>query len=208
MESCRPGALFTTGLLVTLLLLSPSASGETGASSDPVVRAAAGDWGMFFRAGGLANLTLEQDAMNVSGGSDGLLVTQVGLRPVITEHWIIPFHVGMGVRFLSPDVGDTRTDFGLLAGVGVEYHFRIWRRISPFVGGGFNIGMDDPSGGGNWAFMIGLAPTLGIEYYIGDRVSLLLQYLMSFDFTFQDGGTSMRVFNTRAGGALSIAFYF
>lgn len=184
------------------------------AESDVPVRAVGGNWGIFFRGGGLANLTLENEAMDVAGGGDaGLLIAQVGVRAVLNERWIIPFHVGMGARIVSPEFGDAETDFGLDVGGGFEYHFRIWRRISPFVGASLRLGVNDPAGDapggdGNWTIAFGLYPTMGVEYYVGDRVSLIMQYLMGVDMAFSDASTTVRLFNTRAGGALSVSFYF
>ena len=44
------------------------------------------------------------------------------VKAVLSEHWMIPFFFGTGVRQVSEDQGnDSNTDFGLDLGVGIEY---------------------------------------------------------------------------------------
>jgi hypothetical protein len=181
----------------------------------PVVRAQAGNWGMFFRFGGLASL----DHGNNTRTVNGVLLTQVGFRYVVSETLIIPFYFGTGVRLIEPpdpDDKDTK-DWAIELGVGIEYHFRIWRRISPFVGFSFGLGAVEPNGAHNTVFGVGLGPSLGVEYYIGDRVSITVMYMMTLQIEIEqqydwsnDETVKQRstLFNTAAGGAINIAYYF
>lgn len=189
----------------------PEASARAGASTDssgvpmdgPAVRALGGNWGIFFRFGGLATMTS-------TGNSDtdaGVLITQAGMRYVVNQNWIIPFWVGTGVLVQKQDNVDAQANWGLSAGGGFEYHFRIWRRISPLVGAQIGIGARDPSGSNNWVVGIGFGPVLGVEYYVADRVSLIAQYFFTLQFEFRDSRFDYTM-NTLAGGALNLVFYF
>jgi len=211
---CLPCRFRSVSLLALVCVTFLCAAPSTAAASDSnVVRAAAGNWGMFFRAEGLATLGTESERLEVGGAGvipreTALFVTQVGMRAVLSERWIIPFYLGFGVRVLDPDGNiDSRTDYGLDVGGGFEYHFRVWRRISPFVGATIGLQSFDPAGNDNGIIVLGLGPTLGVEYYLGDRVSILLQYLVRFGFGFSEPAFEFS-FNTRAGGALSLSFYF
>jgi hypothetical protein len=171
---------------------------------NPVVRAVEGNWGMFFRFGGLSTMA----AIGESRDINGLLVTQVGMRRVFADGWIVPFYAGTGVRLLAPDGGgDPVVDGGLDAGVGFEYHFREWRRISPFVGLsgglGFSAGDDEDVVVG-----LGVGPTLGVEYYVADRVSLIAQYMLTLQLEIVPDEYTGVSFNTLSGGALTLVFYF
>lgn len=175
------------------------------ADEDPVVRAQEGDWGMFFRFGGLSTLT----ASNNTRDLNGMLVTQVGMRAVINDAWVVPFSFGTGVRSVNPEgLSDAAVDVGLDLGVGFEYHFRIWRRISPFVGLGVGFGFGDPEGNNNLVLGFGLGPSMGIEYYIADRVSLIAQYLLTFQVEVSPENYTGLSLNTLAGGAATLVFYF
>jgi hypothetical protein len=188
----------------------------------PVVRATAGNMGLFFRFGGLANLFATGNSRTVSSGaagSEALVLTQVGMKFVRDEHWIFPIYFGSSLRLSSPEKGNSRTDWGLDLGGGFEYHFRIWRRISPFVGASLGLGLTDPSGDNNFIFGLGFGPALGVEYYIGDRVSLAAMYLLALQVAYQQvrDATSYPVsststtgfsFQTLAGGSLYLTYYF
>jgi hypothetical protein len=175
------------------------------AEDKKVVRALDGNWGMAFTFGGLATMT----AGNRTDAVGGLLVTQVSMRAVMSEKLIFPMFVGFGARVLKPDNTDASSDVGFRVGGGIEYHFRIWRRISPFVGGNIAISLAEPSGDSNWIFGLELMPTLGIEYYVFDRVSLIAQYFFAIQFQFTDNVfTFTNGTQTQAGGALSLVFYF
>jgi opacity protein-like surface antigen len=184
----------------------------------PVVRAKGGDLGFFFRFGGLASLDNGNNGRTVNG----LVLTQVGLKLAISDKLMIPIYFGTGLQHSSlgdcPDGSDcTSTDAGIEAGAGFEYHFRIWRRISPFVGASLGLGYVNPSGNDNWNLGVGFGPSVGVEYYIADRVSLTAQYLMVFQLAYQKGAATLIgsdsavttfAFQTLAGGALNLTYYF
>jgi opacity protein-like surface antigen len=161
--------------------------------------------GMYFRFGGLATLVHTNNARNVGT----LVFNQVGMKYVFSEKLMLPFWFGTGVR-VDAD-GGTSTNFGVDLGVGLEYHFRIWRRISPFFGGGLGFDVEKPSGENNARFGFGLGPVLGVEYYIADRLSLMAQYMFIIQIAYQsmpiDSVTSFGL-ATLAGGAVNITYYF
>jgi hypothetical protein len=196
-----------------------------GSSSEPVVRAQAGNLGMFFRFGGLATLFTTGNTYTVagttssSGSTDALVFTQAGIKIVKSETWMIPIYLGTGLRFVSPSSGSSRTDWGLDIGSGFEYHFRIWRRLSPFIGLDLGLGFSDPTGDSNLSVGVGLGPSMGVELYIMDRVSLAALYKLVFQITYQETSTSTGMgtssgsstgvsFQTEAGGALLLNYYF
>ncbi len=176
-----------------------------------VVRAAADNWGMFFRFGGLATLTHGANSRTTGAA----VLHHVGLKKVISENWMIPFYAGTALHLRSPDGADATVDFGMELGGGLEYHFRIWRRISPFVGANIGLFFLKPDGDDNWDFSIGLGPNLGVEYYIGDRVSVSALYAFSLNIEIQSRNTPTGAatqtsfgFRTMAGGALNLTYYF
>ena len=165
--------------------------------------------GMYFRFGGLASLTHTNNTRNVGP----LVFSQVGIKFVFSERFMLPIWFGTGLRVDSPDEGDSATNWGIDLGVGFEYHFRIWRRISPFIGGSVGLNVLDPTQSDNLGLGIGLGPILGIEYYIGDRVSVTATYMFVIQVAFQDSGvpqakTTTFGLSTLAGGALNITYYF
>jgi hypothetical protein len=191
---------------------------------EPAVRAAAGNMGMYFRFGGLATLMAEGNTRNVGP----LAFSQIGIKFVLSENWMVPLYFSTGIRLDSvenppdpsdPDSGET-ANWGLEVGSGFEYHFRIWRRISPFFGVNVGIGFEDPTGETNLKIGVGLGPILGVEYYIADRVSLTAMYLVVLQVAHQAqpgpagplGPTSNDLttfsFSTMAGGALNLTYYF
>ena len=172
-----------------------------------------GNWGAFFRFGGLATLTQTGNTRLVA---PGLALTHVGLKYAPSETWMFPIYAGTALGIISPENGDSVTSFGIEAGGGVEYHFRIWRRISPYVGASAGIFYTNPSGTDNWTVGFGLGPVLGVEYYIADRLSLQAQYTFVIALaaeTLPSGPnaaatrTSVGLF-TSAGGALNLTYYF
>ncbi|MFH2010003.1 MAG: hypothetical protein ABI333_25630 [bacterium] len=193
---------------------APDRPGSAQSKASPVVRAVAGNWGMFFRFGGLATL----DHGNNTRSVDGLLLTQVGFRYVVTEKIIIPLYFSLGVRFIKPpdNTMDDTESWGMEFGTGIEYHFRIWRRISPFIAFNVGLGVIEPAGDANMTFGIGFGPAMGVEYYIGDRVSITVQYMMTLQIEIQQTPNGMGgadeyktvQFSTIAGGALNITYYF
>ncbi|MBW2732556.1 MAG: hypothetical protein JRH20_09190 [Deltaproteobacteria bacterium] len=168
----------------------------------PAVRAEAGNLGLSFTFGGLATTTT-----GTSEAVNALIFSQVGLRMVLNENLIFPIYLGFGTQIRDRENVDAETDFGLRLGGGLEYHFRIWRRISPFVGGGLLVAVDEPAGDSNWTFGFAITPTMGVEYYIADRVSLIAQYYFNLIFTIQDPVFDFQM-GTASGGALTLALYF
>ena len=200
-------------LAATLLVLcaTPALAQEPARAPDaPVVRAEGGNLGLFFRFGGLASL----EATNNSRSVNGLILTQVGLKFVLSERLMIPVTFGTSLRNQSTGPADA-TDAGLDVGGGIEYHFRIWRRISPFIGGNLGVGFVNPTGDGNNIFGFGIGPVLGVEYYVADRVSLTAMYMFVIQIENQDNGplpvnesTTELTLQTLAGGALNLTIYF
>ena len=174
----------------------------------PVVRAEGGNIGMYFLFGGLAGLTHS----NVERNIGALLFNRVGVKFAFSEKWMLPIWFGTGLRVDSVDAPgvDATTDWGIDLGVGFEYHFRIWRRISPFFGAGLGFDIQDQTGSDNIRFGMGLGPTLGVEYYIGDRLSLSALYMFVIQLVYQDSAAATTTFgfSTLAGGAVTITYYF
>jgi hypothetical protein len=186
----------------------PHERAEGGAANavEPVIRAVEGDWGLFFRFGGLATLLATNNTRTIPGRT--LAITQIGVYKVLPDEWQIPFFVGVGFRNNSPEVGDAQTDWGLDIGVGIEKHFRVWRRISPFIGAAVGVGLQDPTGPSNLRAGFGIGPVVGVEYYVADKVSLTAQYLLTFQFESQTTNHKAIELSTAAGGALNLTFYF
>ncbi|MFO0726619.1 MAG: hypothetical protein U1E65_22725 [Myxococcota bacterium] len=171
----------------------------------PAVRAVAGNWGMFFRFGGLATL----DAGNAGRNLDGLLVTQVGMRAVLDDDFILPFYVGTGFQHLADANSNATADtVSFDGGVGFEYHFRVWRRISPFVGANVGLGIFKANADPKATIGVGFGPSLGVEYYIADRVSLIAQYILTLQASFRLDVLTTISFQTLSGGAMNLVFYF
>jgi len=200
---------------------APAAAPARAPDGSPVVRAQAGDLGFFFKLGGLATL----DHSNTSRVVDALAFTQVGLKFVSSERLMLRAYFGTGLQHSKaqscPDVGTCTTtkstDMGIEGGVTLEYHFRVWRRISPFVGAGLGLGYVNPSGGSNWNLGVGFGLFFGVEYYLGDRLSITAEYMLTFEVGYQKlptgvPGTSSSIttfaYRTLAGGALVVTYYF
>jgi hypothetical protein len=188
---------------------APRAQRKAAPSADedePVVRAESGNLGMFFLFGGLATLLHTNDGKSAGG----LVFQRVGMEYVLSQNLRIPFWFGTGLELTSPDQGDSSTDWGMEIGGGIEYHFRIWRRISPYVGGTLGIGVGNPSGPDNVDIEFSLGPMFGVEYYIGDRVSLSAQYELNIDIGYEDSANATTTFGyrTEAGGSVGITYYF
>ena len=190
----------------------------------PVVRATgeAGNMGLFFRFGGLGEMTATGDQQ---GGNSGVLNTQIGLKFVMSENFMLPLFFGMGVVMTkaNPDA-DSETGFSMDFGVGMEYHFRIWRRLSPFFGAIMKLGFYDPKSDSDvddLTIRFHVGPTIGVEYYIADRVSLSVAYMLMITLYAStvngDNSTSID-FNmstkdgldvaAESGGSMTLTFYF
>lgn len=190
------------------------ATSSTTTSGPPddatVVRAAPGNWAFSFLFGGLGN-------MNVSGQTNlkvnNLLFTEFGARAVLGSI-IIPFSAGLAIGANVPKMGDTATDFGLSATVGVVKTFRVWRRIVPQFGGSFHFHYLDPATPGgaantDWQVGLSLGPVLGVEYYIADRLSLLAQGTFQFGIAITDPVAAVSLGTSISGGGqLGLNFYF
>ncbi|MBI4817952.1 MAG: hypothetical protein HY791_16950 [Deltaproteobacteria bacterium] len=172
---------------------------------DGVRRAEEDDIGLFFRFGGLATLDASGNTRRLSD----FLVQHVGLRFVLSDDEVMPVFFGTGARVIVPDSARNETiDVGLEAGLGYEYHFRVWNRISPFVGLTAGIGALAPSDEDEILLGMGLGPTLGVEYYVADKVSLSAEYSLSFQLDFSPEAFTAFAVSTRSGGALDLCFYF
>jgi len=195
---------------------APRAPARSG--SEPVVRAKAGNFGMFFRFGGLATLTQSNNTRAVNA----VLITHAGFKSVISETWMIPFYFGTGMRVTDPPdpafggTASSKTDWGFDAGIGFEYHYRIWGRISPYVGLNFGIGLSDPTGENNVVYGFGIGPVFGVETYIADRISISAMYMFNVQIEVQsvrlsstrNGTQTSFQFNTAAGGAANLTYYY
>jgi hypothetical protein len=206
---------------------SPAAGGTAAQPAQPpdispVVRAQAGNMGFFFNFAGLATLTTSgpKESTVVQGAAatppvpavSAYIFSNIGLKIVVSEKLIVPLQFGTAIRVTKYSGGgnDPLTDWGLSLGGGIEYHFRIWRRISPFVGGGLSFTFLDPTGSSNFDFSFSLIPTVGVEYYIGDRVSLAALYQFHIRLGWTDGASARTIFSatTLAGGAMVLTYYF
>jgi hypothetical protein len=198
-------------MVLSLLLLAPtpSAAQELVHKPDdsPVVRAAKGDIGMFFRFGGLASM--------LAGGAattqltQAFLFSEAGVKFALTDRWMLPIFFGLGLNVDSVDGGgQSATDFGLVVGGGFEYHFRMWRRISPFFGATMALSFTNPRSPDRFRFATSLGPELGIEFYWADRASLAAYYEVVISIARVQDTATQFAFQTAAGGGLMLTFYF
>jgi hypothetical protein len=188
-----------------------SATDKSPPGDSPVVRATEGNWAFAFLFGGLGTMKTGGQADLTVGMNT--MFTEFGVRAVLGSV-IIPFSAGLAIGANVPKMGDTTTDFGLSATVGVVKTFRVWRRIVPQFGGSFHFHYLDPSTpamtpNNNWVVGLSLGPVIGVEYYIADRVSILTQGTFQFGINITDPvaqiglGTSIS-----GGGQLGLNFYF
>ncbi|MEM9453412.1 MAG: hypothetical protein AAGF11_04485 [Myxococcota bacterium] len=185
---------------------SERAARDAADQNDPVERFEPGQWGMQFTFGGLA-------PMSVAGvrdfGVNRLTFTEIGFRRVFGNNWMVPFSVGAGVFNHSPDEGESQNDVGLAASVGVQRYFRVWRRIAPYAGGRFRLHYSEPNGRANWMVGIALGPVLGIEYFVGHRVSLSMQGTALLGIGVFSGLLQIEAATQLdAGGQMGLTFYF
>ena len=79
----------------------------------------------------------------------------------------------------------------------------------PYAGGQMHFHYLDPSGDKNWQVQLSLGPVLGVEYYIADRVSLLLQGTFQFGVTMTDPVAMVGLASSISGGGqMGLSFYF
>ena len=173
---------------------------------DEISRFEPGLWGMQFTFGGLAPMSiggLREFAIN------RLAFTELGFRRVLSNDWALLFGVGAGLFRHNPDSGDTQNDVGLAASYGFQKWFRVWRRIAPYAGGRIRIGYAEPEGRANWNVALGLGPMLGVEYFVGHRVSLSLQGDAQLRFGIFHGLLQTELATgIDAGGQMGLTFYF
>ncbi len=193
----------------------PAAAASAGSTASPVVTAQEGQWAFLFRFGGLAPFSF--DGVNdfsvepaTATGPAGQLFTEFGMRKVL-KRFSIPFWAGLAMVNDSTRSGATNsnTSFGLSGGVGLQYTFRAWRRIAPYVGGFTQIQFIDPTGPANWLLGFSLGPVLGVEYYIADRLSLFAQGQFALGVGIAD--TTARVLlgpTMSMGGNTGVNVYF
>jgi hypothetical protein len=193
-----------------------SASASAGSAAAPVVTAQEGQWAFLFRFGGLAPLSfrgvndfiVEPAATGV--GLTSQLFTEFGMRKVL-KRFSIPFWVGLAMVNDSTRTGvsTSNTSFGLSGGVGLQYTFRAWRRIAPYVGGFGQLQFIDPTGDANWLLGFALGPVLGVEYYIADRVSLFAQGQFALGVAIADASARVIMGPTMSmGGNTGVNVYF
>lgn len=173
----------------------------------PVVRAGPGNWGMTFIFGGLAPLSVA--GLGDQSLADGLIFTEIGVRRVF-KRVVVPFSFGAGVtRRQTTGESKPAVSAGLSASVAVLRGFRVWRRIAPYFGGFLHTHYVDAAGPNNWLVNVSVGPILGIEYYLGDRVSLYGQGIVGVGPSFSKYSVQW-VARTAiaAGGQLGLTFYF
>ncbi len=189
-----------------------------GSTDAPVVRAN-NNWGFIWRLGGLARLTHIGNARAIGNGT---AMTHIGIKYAPSETWMFPIYAGVAMTMTNPPGTDNSvTNFGIEFGGGVEYHFRIWRRISPFVGASAGFFYTNPTGDDTYDVGFGLGPVMGIEYYIADRLSLqaLSTFVIAMAGETRPGrvpggpGTDASTRTsfggyTSVGGALNVTYYF
>ena len=194
---------------------APRAAAYKGDPEKPVVRATGKNMGIFACFGGLGTMTVS----GATSPTSAVLMNQVGVKFVFSEKFMLPVFFGMGIDLTTPGEGESATNWSLEFGAGVEYHFRIWRRISPFVGGqikfGFSDNADVPKLKEQEKLFFGLSfgPSFGIEYYIADRLSLTAAYLFLFQIGHQDHDSDKVAkttfgMSTLSGGSLTVTAYF
>jgi hypothetical protein len=185
---------------------TPASASGAPPDTQPVVRAAPGNWGMTFIFGGLGPLSVA--GLGDQPLSGGLMFTEIGLRRVF-KHIVLPFSFGAGIVHRTRPDGPAEVAAGVSGSIAVLKGFRVWRRIAPYFGGFFHAHYIDAPGPDNWLVNLSVGPILGIEYYVADRVSLYGQGIISIgpDITRQSVQMVAR-FAMAAGGQLGLTFYF
>lgn len=172
-------------------------------ADDGVIIAEGGDLGLSFRFGGLASLSLDGDTRVVSN----FPITQVGLKIVSSREVHIPISFGFAFRDVADGGGRDDAVVGFDLNAGIEYYFRIWRRIAPYFGATVGLGYTDIENDALIGF--GIGPVIGVQYYIADRVSLGAEYAFSFQIaTLTDEAEKLINLSTSAGGQAYLTVYF
>ena len=173
----------------------------------PVVRAGPGNWGMTFIFGGLSPISVA--GLGDQQLADGVIFTEIGVRRVF-KRVVVPFSIGAGVTSRQ-NAGDLKPTIaaGVSASVAVLRGFRVWRRIAPYYGGFVHTHYVDAAGPDNWLVNVSIGPILGIEYYLGDRVSLYGQGIVGIGPDIRKNSVLWGARATlAAGGQLGLTFYF
>jgi hypothetical protein len=177
---------------------------RTGAS--PVERPIAGDLGMSFIFGGLAPMSITG---MINHPVNRLFFTEVGMKYMVADKWALPFSFGFGVLSFKQEGADAQNDIGVSLSIGLQRYFRIWRRIAPYFGAKLHIHYVDPTGDANYLVQFAIGPTLGIEYFIGDRVSLTMEYALLIGLNAEDRRTTIGLQSiVSMGGQMGLTFYF
>lgn len=178
----------------------------TGGKTSPVERPIAGDLGMSFQFGGLAGLNV---GGLVSHTANKLFLTEIGMKYMLADKWALPFSIGVGMLNFSQEGQDAQFDTGLSFSVGFQRYFRTWRRIAPYFGVKMHFHYVDPTGASNYLVQLAFGPTLGVEYFIADRVSLGLEYALLIGMNFEDRKTTVGLQTVMSmGGQMALTFYF
>lgn len=185
---------------------TPPPVGPNPPDTQPVVRAAPGNWGMTFIFGGLAPLSVA--GLGDLPLADGLMFTEIGVRRVF-KRVVIPFSFGAGITN-QRTAGETPiTSAGVSASVAVLKGFRVWRRIAPYWGAFLHTHYLDARGPDNWLVNVTVGPILGIEYFVADRVSLYGQGVFGIGSDIGKGTVKLVARAAMAaGGQLGLTFYF
>lgn len=184
----------------------PQPVGPNPPDTQPVVRAAPGNWGMTFIFGGLAPLSI--GGLGDLPLTDSLMFTEIGVRRVF-KRVVIPFSFGAGVAHKKTQGESPVYSAGFSASVAVLKGFRVWRRIAPYAGAFLHTHFIDSRGPGNWLFNVTVGPILGIEYYLADRVSLYGQGIFGVGPSIGKGTVDFVARAAMAaGGQLGLTFYF
>lgn len=199
-----------SSLLVAVIVLGAGAArAQPGAPARaPIVeRPIKGDLGMSFIFSGLATMGIGGE---YTFAVNRAFFTEVGMKYMIADKWALPFSFGVGLLSLSEKNPDrTSNDFGLSFTMGFQRYFRVWRRIAPFFGAKLHLDYTEPTGSANYTVRIALGPSLGMEYFIADRVSLQLEYNLLLVFAITDPATAVGLQTIVAqGGLMGLNFYF
>lgn len=189
----------------------PGSESKNPPGDSPVVRATEGNFAFSFLFGGLG--TLRTSGMADQQVTMNTMFTEFGARAVLGSV-IIPFSAGLAIGANVPKMGDTSTDFGISATVGVVKTFRVWRRIVPQFGGSFHFHYLDPATApmapnNDWRVGLSVGPVIGVEYYVADRVSVLTQGTFQFGINITDPAAVVGLGTAiTGGGQLGLNFYF
>lgn len=212
----RARMLMVSLVTASVLLLSGRAGAQmaTAAPSpdSPVVRFGKGDMGMTFLFGGLAPMSVAGMVTQTVGRA---LFTEVGVRKALSDDWMLPVSFGVGMLNNRPAGTDTSfTDFGLSFTVGIQHYFSKWRRIAPFVGAKLHLHYLDPTGPTNYLIQTAVGPTLGIEYFVADMVSLTMESTLFIGINYLAVPTESKTVQVGIqslisfGGLMGLTFYF